>query len=98
MKKPFPICLSVTLVGLALSTPAYGAYRDGARGFFIVLYSVPVGVAPAFCSTLVYGSLELFEKRWLAEAPEPGPASRLFLDHGRGVRGHHGVFSASVRG
>lgn len=63
MRKPFSIGLGITLVGLALSTPAYGSYRDGAWGFFIVLYSLPVGVAAIFC-TLVCWSLELFRKRW----------------------------------
>jgi len=61
--KPFATCLGIILVGLALSAPAYGSYRDGAWGFFIVLYSLPVAVAATLC-TLLCWSFELFKKQW----------------------------------
>jgi hypothetical protein len=53
-----------TLVALAVSAPAHASYRDGALGFFIILYSIPVALVAAFCTLLFWG-LELFRRRWV---------------------------------
>jgi hypothetical protein len=52
------------LATLAVSAPADASYRDGAWGFFIILYSIPVALAAAFCTLLFWG-LELFRRRWV---------------------------------
>jgi hypothetical protein len=52
------------LITLTVSTPAGASYRDGAWGFFIILYSIPIALAAAFCTLLCWG-LELFRHRWV---------------------------------
>jgi hypothetical protein len=52
------------LATLAMSAPAGASYRDGAWGFFIILYSIPVALALAFCTLLFWG-LQLFRHRWV---------------------------------
>lgn len=51
-------------VALLLSTPASASYRDGALGFFIMLYSVPVAIGAIFCTLLLW-SLQVFTRGWV---------------------------------
>jgi hypothetical protein len=60
----FALCTLSTVLALALSSPAHAAYRDGALGFFIVLYSVPVAIGGLFCTLLLW-SLQLFKRGWV---------------------------------
>lgn len=49
---------------LALCSPAHASYRDGALGFFIMLYSVPVAIGAIFCTLLLW-SLQVFRRGWV---------------------------------
>jgi ABC-type uncharacterized transport system substrate-binding protein len=59
-----PCVLGGAVVALTLSTPAHASYRDGALGFFIMLYSVPVAIGAIFCTLLLW-SLQAFRRGWV---------------------------------
>ncbi len=59
-----PCALGSTVVALTLSAPAHASYRDGALGFFIMLYSVPVAIGAIFCTLLLW-SLQAFRRGWV---------------------------------
>jgi hypothetical protein len=63
MNNPRPLGLAALLIGLTWGSPAHASYRDGALGFFIVLYSVPFAFVAVMC-TMVCWSLGLFRRPW----------------------------------
>jgi len=58
-----PCVLGGAVVALTLSTPAHASYRDGALGFFSMLYSVPVAIGAIFCTLLLW-SPQAFRRGW----------------------------------
>jgi len=63
MRLRAPCALGSIGVAVLQSTPAYASYRDGALGFFIMLYSVPVAIGAIFCTLLLW-SPQAFRRGW----------------------------------
>jgi hypothetical protein len=52
------------LIILAAGTPAHASYQDGAFGFFLLLYSLPVAILAIFVTLLLW-SQRVFTRGWV---------------------------------
>jgi hypothetical protein len=63
-RKPEAVAGGAALMVLSAGAPAHASYQDGAFGFFLLLYSLPVAILAIFVTLLLW-SQRVFTRGWV---------------------------------